>query len=52
MDEDKLTILNGGAFLHGGWSNDVSHELGKPLRIKEVDVLQSVVLKVEQSTCS
>ena len=47
----RLTILNGRPFLHGSWSYDVSHELGQPLRVKEVDVLQSMVLKVKQGAC-
>lgn len=47
----RLTVLNGRSFLHGSWSYDISHELSQPLRVKEVDILQSMVLKVKQGAC-
>ena len=47
----RLTIVNGRAFLNGSWSYDVCHQLSQPLRIKEVDVLQSMILKVKQCAC-
>lgn len=47
----RLTVLNGRSFLNGSWSYDISHELSQPLRVKEVYVLQSMVLKVKQGAC-
>ena len=47
----RLTIVNGRAFLNSSWSYDVRHQLSQPLRIKEVDVLQSMILKVKQCAC-
>ena len=47
----KPTILNWRSFLHGSRCDDISHKFGQPLRVQEVDVFQSMVLKMKQCTC-
>ena len=47
----NLTVNGLGFSVYGLKMDDVGHEFGQPLRIKEVEVLEIVVIKMQQSPC-